>query len=121
MARLLDASARAASFCWLTTTGRQTGRPREVELWFGAEGDTVYFLAGGGESTHWVRNIDHDPQVHVRLGRTTYAGTGRRVTDAAEESVARRLLASKYQGWEEGRPLSSWARTALPLAIDLAN
>ena len=29
------------------------------------------------------------------------------------------LLAAKYQGWREGGRLSSWARTALPIAIDI--
>ena len=32
---------------------------------------------------------------------------------------ARRLLAAKYQGWKEGKPMSGWATTALPVAIDL--
>jgi len=29
------------------------------------------------------------------------------------------LLASKYQGWRKGRRMSEWARTALPVAIDI--
>ena len=28
-------------------------------------------------------------------------------------------MAAKYQGWREGRPLSTWAREALCMAIDL--
>jgi hypothetical protein len=32
--------------------------------------------------------------------------------------MARRLLAAKYQGWREGRSLSGWARTAVPIAIE---
>jgi len=36
-----------------------------------------------------------------------------------DEMLARRLLAAKYQGWREGRLLSAWARTSLPVAIDL--
>jgi hypothetical protein len=33
--------------------------------------------------------------------------------------MARHLLAGKYQGWKEGKKLSDWARTALPVALDL--
>jgi hypothetical protein len=29
------------------------------------------------------------------------------------------MLAEKYQEWKEGKTLSDWARTALPVAIDL--
>jgi hypothetical protein len=37
-----------------------------------------------------------------------------------EDALARRLLAAKYQGWQEGRPLSAWARESLPVAVDLS-
>jgi hypothetical protein len=36
-----------------------------------------------------------------------------------EDSLARHLLAAKYQGWREGRPLSDWARTALLVALEI--
>lgn len=41
------------------------------------------------------------------------------MTDADEDQRVRRLLAAKYQDWREGRPLSGWARTALPVAIEV--
>ena len=28
-------------FCYLTTTGRVSGKPREIEIWFGMKGDTL--------------------------------------------------------------------------------
>jgi hypothetical protein len=37
----------------------------------------------------------------------------------ADDGLARRLLATKYQGWQEGRALSAWACESLPVAIDL--
>ena len=107
-------------FAWLTTTGRRTGEPRTVELWFVLEGRTVYFLSGGGEAAHWVRNAGVEPQVSVRLGKRDYPGTAR-FPDFGnpEDNRARRLIAAKYQSWQEGRPLSGWARESLCLAIDL--
>jgi hypothetical protein len=42
------------------------------------------------------------------------------VDDPDEDAAARRLLATKYQSWREGRPLSRWASTALVVAIDPA-
>ena len=108
-------------YCYLTTTGRVTGKPHEIEIWFGAEGDTIYLLSGGGDKSDWVKNMRVQPQVKVKIGKRKFKGQARFVLDAEEESRVRRLLAGKYQGWREGRPLSEWARSALPVAIKLAS
>jgi hypothetical protein len=44
-------------FCYITTTGRRTGRPHTIEIWFGLLQGTVYVLSGGGDRSDWVRNI----------------------------------------------------------------
>jgi deazaflavin-dependent oxidoreductase (nitroreductase family) len=106
-------------FCYLTTIGRKTGRERTVEIWFGLEGDCLYLLSGGGGSAHWVRNLRAEPQVNVKLGRKMCPGIARLVEAPDEDARARRLLAAKYQGWEPGKRLSSWARNSLVVAIDL--
>ena len=108
-------------YVWLTTIGRRTGEPRTVELWFVLEGRTVHVLAGGGEHAQWVRNAAVDPAVGLRLGQKRYRGHVRRpLPDSAEDTDARRRIATKYQGWREGRPLSRWARESLCVAVDLA-
>jgi deazaflavin-dependent oxidoreductase (nitroreductase family) len=107
-------------FCYLTTTGRKTGIERTVEIWFGLDGDALYLLSGGGDSAHWVRNLQVAAQVKVKIGRMTYPGTARLVETAEEDAKARRLLAAKYQAWEPGKRLSSWARNSLVVAVDLA-
>ena len=83
------------------------------------ERDTVYLLSGGGEEAHWVQNLQADHRVSVKLGRNTYLGTGRLISDKEEDAKARRLLAAKYEEWVPGRRLSSWARNSLPIAVDL--
>jgi deazaflavin-dependent oxidoreductase (nitroreductase family) len=107
-------------YCYLTTTGRTSGLPREVEIWFGARGDTIYMLSGGGHNAHWVLNLIQDPRVRVRIAEEEFSGTARVIeTGDPDEPAVRRMLAAKYEDWEEGKPLSSWARGALPVAIDL--
>ena len=106
-------------YCYITSTGRVTGKPHEIEIWFGMDGDTIYLLSGGGETSDWVKNMRVQPQVEVRIAKRNFTGKARFDLSAEEESRARRLLAGKYQGWREGRPLSEWARTALPVAIEL--
>jgi len=108
-------------YCYLETVGRVTGKRHTVELWFAADPDrrAVYILAGGGEAAHWVRNIDRQPRVRLRVGGRSLDGRGRRIAGSERETLARESLAAKYQGWREGRPLSRWAATSLPIAIDL--
>ena len=40
----------------LTTTGRVTGQPREIEIWFTEHGGHFYLVAER-ESANWMRNI----------------------------------------------------------------
>ncbi|MGZ9226091.1 MAG: nitroreductase family deazaflavin-dependent oxidoreductase [Anaerolineales bacterium] len=105
-------------YCYLITTGRLSGRPHQIEIWFGIQNNTLYLLSGGGEGSDWVKNLIKHPSVTVRIANYTFSGTARIVSDAKEDILARQLLAAKYQGWRAGRPLSEWARTALPVAID---
>jgi deazaflavin-dependent oxidoreductase (nitroreductase family) len=110
---------RNADYCYVTTTGRVTGRPHTIEIWFALEGETLYILAGGRERSDWVRNARKTPTVTVRIGETTFAGRARIVEpDTDEDALARRLLLEKY-GPRYSGDLSNWGRTALPVAIDL--
>ncbi len=113
-------SLASEDFCYLTTTGRVTGRAHEIEIWFGIGPDdrTLYLLAGGGDRADWVKNLCRDPEVTVRLAGERFGGRARVVEDPEEDELARRLLVEKYER-SPGR-LSNWRRTALPVAVDLA-
>jgi deazaflavin-dependent oxidoreductase (nitroreductase family) len=105
-------------FCYLTTTGRVTGGPHTIEIWFAARGGTIYLLSGAGDRSDWVRNLRARPEVGVRIGRSERTGVARLVTDPDEDRVARDLVHDKYAGSYAG-DLTSWRRTAMPVAIDL--
>ena len=104
-------------FCYLTTTGRVTGKPHTIEIWFGLEGSTLYMLSGGRDGSDWVKNIRCQPEVTVRIGNHYFRGSGRVVEDPEEDALARRLLVDKYRRGDDD--LSRWGRTALPVAVDL--
>ena len=113
----------AEQFCYLTTTGRATGRPHQIEIWFAfgpGPGRTLYMMAGGRDRADWVQNLRRNPAVSLRLGDDTYRAHARVVTpDSPEDTVARQALCGKYQGWRAGQPLGEWGRTALPVALDV--
>lgn len=104
-------------YAYLTTTGRVTGRPHEIEIWFAAAGTTVYLLCGDRDRADWVRNLRRDPAVGLRIAGRTVDGRARVVApDAAEDARARRLVWSKYTS---GDDLVHWRGHALPVAIDV--
>jgi len=91
-------------FLYLTTTGRRTGLPREIEIWFTERDGLFYVIAEHRERANWVRNILADSHVHVRLGDRRFAGTARLVDDEREPDLARavkKLSDAKY-GWSDG-------------------
>jgi deazaflavin-dependent oxidoreductase (nitroreductase family) len=111
-----------AQYCYLTTTGRVSGRPHTVEIWFARQGATMYLLSGGGGRADWVRNLRRRPEVAVRIGRRNareLPGHARLLDPGSpEDELARDLLVEKYQpGY--GGDLSGWRRSSLPVAIDL--
>ena len=109
-------------YCYVTTTGRRTGRPHRIEIWYARDGDTLYLLAGGGRRSDWVRNLEHDPAaVSVELDGQTWTARARILrddADASEAAEARRLVFEKYQPRYDG-DLTSWRATSLPVALDL--
>ena len=114
------ADVKNEDYCYLTTTGRVSGKLHEIEIWFGTQGtNTLYLLAGSGEDSDWVKNLSKNPNVTVRIGKQTFNGMAHIVHDELEELMARHLVARKYQGWEDGQPLSEWGRTALVIAVIL--
>jgi deazaflavin-dependent oxidoreductase (nitroreductase family) len=104
-------------YCYLTTTGRHSGRPHRIEIWFALENATVYLLSGGGDRSDWVRNLMISPDVVVQIGEEKRSTKARVVRDADEDLLARRLVVDKYAPRYRG-DLTDWGRTSLPIAID---
>jgi deazaflavin-dependent oxidoreductase (nitroreductase family) len=113
-----DRSVAADDYCYLTTTGRRTGRPHRIEIWYAADGDTLYLLSGGGRSSDWVRNLLAEPLVRVELDGEVRRGHSRLVEGGDEDERARSLVFDKY-ATRSADDLTGWRQRALPIAIDL--
>lgn len=61
----------------LETTGRRSGRPRRNPVGNGLDGDTFWIVAEHGRGADYVRNLEADPRVRVKIGRRWRAGTAR--------------------------------------------
>lgn len=114
---VMDPRLDDLDFCYVSTTGRITGRVHRIEIWFALAGRTVYLLSGMQRSD-WVRNLEAQPAVTVELGGQQFPGTARILRGGVEEAQARRLLYEKYRA-RYGGDLANWRDRALPVAIDL--
>jgi deazaflavin-dependent oxidoreductase (nitroreductase family) len=97
----------APQYLYLTTTGRVTGQPREIEIWFVEAEGRFYILAEHFHEAQWVKNIVRNPRVRVRLGDRNFEATARpldKKTDAKLWRLAQRLEREKY-GWGDGLPV----------------
>ncbi len=114
-----DPAAHAnEDFCYLTTVGRRTGHAHTIEIWFAVDRGIVYLMGGGRERSDWVRNLLANQSVHLRIGDAEWDATARVVTAGTEEDArVRPLLRDKYANASDD--LVSWARSALPVAIEL--
>jgi deazaflavin-dependent oxidoreductase (nitroreductase family) len=95
---------RRAQCLYLTTTGRRTGKPREIEIWFTRRRGVYYLVAEHGERAQWLQNLLVEPRVRVRVGRRTFDARGRVVTPAADAALVRAVqeLSERKYGWGEG-------------------
>ena len=105
-------------YCYVTTTGRRSGTPHTIEIWFALHGDTVYVLSGGRDTSDWVKNLQAHPTVGLRLGDRDMICHARVVEDPREDALAREVVVAKYAP-RYADDLGDWGRTALPVAIEL--
>jgi deazaflavin-dependent oxidoreductase (nitroreductase family) len=108
---------------YLTTIGRRTGLPREIEIWFVVYRERFYLFAETGEAAAWVKNIRRNPEVVVRIGEQQIGATARvldRETDRELwEQVA--AIADRKYGWGDGLPVEITPFTLRLAHSDLSN
>ena len=99
--------AAKTQYLYLTTVGRVTGEPRQIEIWFVESEGRFYILAEHFEGAQWVKNIRRNPRVRIRVNKQEFEATAR-VLDEQRDSetwqTAQRLSDEKY-GWGDGLPV----------------
>lgn len=94
MSRLDDHAA--VECCDIVTTGRASGKPHEIEIWFGVLDGAMYLISGNGPGADWYRNMLAHPEVTVKLAGEQYVGRARDVTDPDERRRCGDLMGAKY-------------------------
>jgi len=107
--RLIRFALRAGfaprAFALLETTGRRTGLARHTPVANGLAGDTFWLVAAHGTQADYVRNLQAEPRVRVKVGGAWRAGTA---TVLPGDDPAARSRTLPYQ-WDAalGRAIAS--------------
>jgi deazaflavin-dependent oxidoreductase (nitroreductase family) len=112
--------ARVASekFVHLTTTGRRTGKPHTVEVWF-AVNDGKLYLSHEGEETDWMKNVKNNGQVAFEIGGNGFTGNARYLDELEEEAWTGKVaLYEKYYGKASKEVIQDWFSLSRLLLID---
>ena len=82
-------AGRFPGFGVVETTGRRTGRKHQVPVGGRLTGDQFWFVAANSHDSHYVKNIEADPRVRVRLRGRWRQGIATLLPD---DKIGRRLL-----------------------------
>lgn len=102
----------AEQFLYLTTKGRTSGEPREIEIWYTEHAGRHYLMSEKREESGWVKNIERDSKVSYSVGtreaqqsgvapRTATARIVRPGTEPELEKTIAALMDEKYK-WSDG-------------------
>jgi deazaflavin-dependent oxidoreductase (nitroreductase family) len=96
-----DSSLDREQYLYLTTRGRKTALPREIEIWFTQRDGRLYVIAEHPNS-QWVENLRAHPEGQVRVAGRSFKVRGRILSPEEPELRAVQELSHKKYGWGEG-------------------
>lgn len=98
-----DSNFEREQYLYLTTRGRNTGLPREIEIWFTYR-DGRFYLIAEYPTSNWLQNLRANPQAQVRVAGQSFTAQARFVTAEGEPELHRAIagLSTKKYGWGDG-------------------
>ena len=98
----------------IETIGRRTGQVRQVPVVCPPAQGTMWLIAQHGAHAGWVRNLQENPAVRLKLGRHWVSGTAQlvpeddvraRIDTFAETAIGRAITAASFRALES-QPVS---------------
>jgi len=80
----------------LTVTGRKSGRPFTIPVWFVLEDGRLYLLPVHGSDTQWYKNALANPSVHIEAKDVSAEFQATAITDPAEVLSVVQKFRAKY-------------------------
>jgi deazaflavin-dependent oxidoreductase (nitroreductase family) len=79
----------------ISTKGRKTGNPHEVELWF-ALADGKLYLSHEGEKPDWMKNLAENPGVSAKIGSVKFNTLAKILKEGHSRDAGAKALYEKY-------------------------
>jgi deazaflavin-dependent oxidoreductase (nitroreductase family) len=102
----------------ITTTGRRTGRPRRIEIWF-HNLDGRLFITGTPGRRDWYANLVASPTFTFHLKESVQANLSARAIPIVDEDRRRQILAGILQKLEGERDLETWVARSPLVEVEL--
>ena len=80
----------------IIVTGRKSGRPISVPIWFVFEDDKLYLLPVKGSDTQWYKNVLKNPSIRIEARGAEAELKAVPVTDAKQISSGVEKFRTKY-------------------------
>ena len=90
----------------ITVTGRTSGRPISLPIWFTLDGNTLYLIPVKGSDTEWYKNLRQIPTIRLSAHGKTLTTSARFLTDEAQLDQVLERFRDKY-----GRNVKSYYPT----------
>src|SRR2546423_12013987 len=84
-------------YLYLTTRGRKSGVPREIEIWFTHRAGQFYVIAEYPTS-NWVHNLVACPEVQVRIAGKSFRACAQIIPESDLSRAIQKVSRDKY-GW----------------------
>lgn len=111
----LDRGMSLPMFAVLQTTGRRTGRARQTQVINGLDGDTFWIVSEHGRRSAYVRNLEEDPRVRVRVATGWRSGTATVLDD--DDPIARATWMTTLGRWHKADALVTRMLGTEPLTV----
>ena len=80
----------------ITVTGRKSGRPVSIPVWFVSEDDKLYLVPVKGSDTQWYKNVLKNPSIRVKAGGAEAELKATPVTDPKQVTSVVEKFRTKY-------------------------
>jgi deazaflavin-dependent oxidoreductase (nitroreductase family) len=100
---LKDSNLDHEQYLYLTTRGRKSGRPREIEIWF-TQRDERFYLIAEYPTSHWLLNLQANPAASIRVAGENINVRARLIDRETEPELHRSIaeISRRKYGWGDG-------------------
>jgi hypothetical protein len=102
----------------VTTTGRETGRPHRIEIWFHNLGGRLYITGLPGRRG-WYANLVANPELTFHLKESVHADLPARARPITDEAERRETLVPILERLGRRDELERWLRESPLVEIEL--